>query len=330
MTSILVMGVCGSGKTTVGKLIARRLNFEYVEGDDFHPPENKAKMAEGIPLDDRDRLPWLEILRNQIADGKCVVACSALKKTYRDILRSDGKKLQIVHLEGSRDLLFERLRRRKGHFMPKELLNSQLATIERPHNEGHIFNANVADDPNKIVDDFLIHKVLTFWFEESSPSDWFSKSDEYDQTIKNNFSQLHDDVSSGKYPDWRTSAEGCLAEIIVLDQMSRNMFREDARAHASDSQALECTLYMIQNGLDRELSRIMRSMAYMPLQHSENLEHQNKSVEYFVELDEQVEDVHEHRAIIQRFGRFPHRNKYLGRISTQEEIHFLDHEFTPF
>ncbi|WP_071518708.1 gluconokinase [Geitlerinema sp. PCC 9228] len=133
----VVMGVSGVGKTSVGQLLARRLRVEFIEGDDFHPPENIAKMENGIPLTDRDRYPWLLALRQKIdtlpSQGKGgVVACSALKENYREILSGGGTTITWIFLEGARSLLQQRLKRRQGHFMTAELLDSQLATLEPP------------------------------------------------------------------------------------------------------------------------------------------------------------------------------------------------------
>lgn len=132
---IVVMGVSGSGKTTVGEALAERLGWRFVEGDSFHPPENVAKMSAGIPLDDNDRAPWLkalaaEIARDEAAGRPSVVGCSALKRAYRDILRSGAPCVRFVHVDGDRAVLTERLSHRAGHFFPARLLDSQLAALE--------------------------------------------------------------------------------------------------------------------------------------------------------------------------------------------------------
>ncbi len=128
------MGVSGSGKSTIGKLLADRLNLRFYDGDDFHPKENVSKMASGIPLNDADRKPWLLAI-NRFAskhnDGGMVIACSALKQSYRDLLQ-DGLSCTFVFLEGSADLIFGRMKLRKNHFMPISLLKSQLETLEKP------------------------------------------------------------------------------------------------------------------------------------------------------------------------------------------------------
>lgn len=130
---VVVMGVAGSGKTTVGTLLARRLGLPYAEADDFHPPANIAKMAAGVPLDDADRAPWLARiaawLAGQGASGG-VVSCSALRRRYRDRLRAAAPGLFFVHLHGSEELIGRRIAQRAGHFMPPALLRSQFEALE--------------------------------------------------------------------------------------------------------------------------------------------------------------------------------------------------------
>ena len=130
----VVMGVSGCGKSAVGSLLAGALGVPYVEGDDVHPPENVAKMAAGVPLDDADRAGWLAALRARIATaraqgGGLVVSCSALKRGYRDLLREGDPALRFAHLDGPREVL-ERRMQRPGHFLPPSLLDSQLRTLQ--------------------------------------------------------------------------------------------------------------------------------------------------------------------------------------------------------
>lgn len=130
----VVMGASGCGKSAVGSLLAGALGVPYVEGDDVHPPENVAKMAAGVPLDDADRAGWLAALRARIATaraqgGGLVVSCSALKRGYRDLLREGDPALRFAHLDGPREVL-ERRMQRPGHFMPPSLLDSQLRTLQ--------------------------------------------------------------------------------------------------------------------------------------------------------------------------------------------------------
>ncbi|MFI0901370.1 gluconokinase [Streptomyces sp. NPDC020983] len=132
-TVIVVMGVSGSGKSTVGGLLAERLGVEYAEADDFHPAANVAKMAAGQPLDDADRAPWLDAIAEWIAgrgDRGGVVSCSALRRRYRDRLRAAGSGVFFLHLDGSPELIAARLAARTGHFMPAGLLGSQFGALE--------------------------------------------------------------------------------------------------------------------------------------------------------------------------------------------------------
>lgn len=130
---VVVMGVAGTGKTTIGPLLAARLGVPYAEGDDFHPAANIAKMAAGIPLEDADRWPWLDAI-GAWAHGRAglggVVSCSALKRSYRDRLRAAAPGVEFVHLAGDRSLIEDRMSHRQGHFMPTALLDSQFATLE--------------------------------------------------------------------------------------------------------------------------------------------------------------------------------------------------------
>ncbi|MGH1549069.1 gluconokinase [Leifsonia poae] len=130
---VVVMGVSGSGKTTVGQLLADRLGVPFVDGDALHPPANVAKMASGIPLDDDDRAPWLRTIGDTLAGTSpegVVVACSALKRAYRDLIRAEAPNAVFAELDGDRELLAARMAARPGHFMPVSLLDSQLATLQ--------------------------------------------------------------------------------------------------------------------------------------------------------------------------------------------------------
>ncbi len=133
---VIVMGVSGAGKTTVGRALSTRLGWEFIEGDDFHPAANIEMMAAGHPLTDADRAPWLAALRRRIDEilasgGHAVIACSALKHSYRSVLAGqDSDAVRFVQLDVPREVLRERLRHRHGHFMPASLLDSQLATLE--------------------------------------------------------------------------------------------------------------------------------------------------------------------------------------------------------
>ena len=153
---IVVMGVCGCGKSTVGQQLAAARGVEFAEGDLFHPPENVARMAAGIPLTDEDRQGWLATLADRLAAARAagqglVLSCSALKRSYRDVLRHGAPDLQFVHLTGSRELLSERMNHRPGHYMPASLLDSQLAILEPPGADENAVTFDVAQPPESIV-----------------------------------------------------------------------------------------------------------------------------------------------------------------------------------
>ena len=158
----IVMGVTGSGKTTVGRLLAEQLGWEFADADDFHPQANVEKMERGIPLNDEDRAPWLERLRVQItswiANGRnAVLACSALKRTYRQEL-SVGPEVRFVYLKGSPELIARRLRLRRGHFADEKLLAGQFADLEEPKDA---LVVDIHPEPERIVDTICQRLNLT-------------------------------------------------------------------------------------------------------------------------------------------------------------------------
>ncbi|WP_125775517.1 gluconokinase [Antribacter gilvus] len=157
---IVVIGVAGSGKTTVALLLAERTGRPYAEADDFHPPKNVALMAAGTPLTDAERWPWLEALRAWLdaqsdAGRSTVMTCSALRRPYRDLLRTARGRVVFVHLDGAREILQQRITGRSGHFMKPEMLTSQLAALEplEPDEDG--FVVDLALTPEEIVAQIL-------------------------------------------------------------------------------------------------------------------------------------------------------------------------------
>lgn len=153
---IVVMGVSGSGKSTVGRLLAKTLRLPFQDGDELHPPDNIARMAAGVPLTDADRQDWLAAIGKRLAaaggrrDG-VVVACSALKRAYRDQLRAVAPDLRLVYLQGPAPLLAERLAARRDHYMPASMLPSQLAALESPGSDEGAIAVDVAQSPEAIV-----------------------------------------------------------------------------------------------------------------------------------------------------------------------------------
>ncbi len=157
---LVVMGVSGSGKTTIGALLAGRLGWPYAEADDFHPEANVAKMAAGRPLDDEDRAPWLALIAEWIAEQQDsgrpgVVSCSALKRAYRDVLRGGRPGVLVVYLDGSRELIERRLVARHGHFMKAEMLDSQFAALEPPGPDEYAVAVSITGAPGEIVDEIV-------------------------------------------------------------------------------------------------------------------------------------------------------------------------------
>lgn len=169
------------------------------------------------------------------------------------------------------------------------------------------------------------HDIIEFWFEEIDSALWWQKSAEFDAVITQRFSELHRQASLGELYSWRVTPEGRLAEIIVLDQFSRNMFRDQAVAFAQDSLALVLAQEAIQAGDDKLLSALQRSFLYMPFMHSESLLIHEIAERIFSDLGiaSALDFELKHKAIIEQFGRYPHRNQILNRDSNAAEIEFL-------
>lgn len=167
--------------------------------------------------------------------------------------------------------------------------------------------------------------ILDFWFSPETQPNWFAKSDQFDQSLKEKFSDILEQASKAELWSWRKNADGRLAEILVLDQFSRNIFRDTPRAFAQDSLALALAQEAISQDLDKQLSPEQRSFLYMPFMHSESKLIHEFALKLFQRLGnpENLEYEIKHKIIIDRFGRYPHRNQILGRESTEEELSFL-------
>jgi uncharacterized protein (DUF924 family) len=176
-------------------------------------------------------------------------------------------------------------------------------------------------------------EVLDFWFgREGEPGygefreAWFTKDPEFDQRVRDRFEALHQAAAAGELDDWKEEARSCLALVILLDQLPRNMYRGDPRSYATDYKAQETAEHAVDRAFDRELPAFQRMFLYMPFMHSEDLAHQRRSVELFRALGGENDATGyavRHMEIVERFGRFPHRNEVLGRRTTPEEAEFL-------
>jgi gluconokinase len=158
--ALIVMGVSGSGKSTIGEALAARIGWRFEDADSFHPASNVAKMSAGHPLTDEDRWPWLRAIADEIdrvsaAGERIVIGCSALKRAYRDLLVHGRHDVRIVYLQGAQALIADRLGQRKDHFMPAALLESQFKTLERPTPDEHAVTVSIDAPVETIVDDIL-------------------------------------------------------------------------------------------------------------------------------------------------------------------------------
>ncbi len=171
----------------------------------------------------------------------------------------------------------------------------------------------------------MYRDVLEFWFEQTEPSQWWKKDDGFDRVIIERYSALHRAAARCELFEWRMDARGRLAEVIVLDQFSRNMFRGSPLCFAQDALALALAQEAIAAGAENALTPVERSFLYMPFMHSESLKIHEVAVELFRNngIQNNLDYEFKHRAIIERFGRYPHRNSILGRESTAEEVEFL-------
>ncbi len=178
-----------------------------------------------------------------------------------------------------------------------------------------------------------ITEVLDFWFADGMAARWFESDPAFDAEVREKLGEVHEQAARGALDGWQESGAGAVALCILLDQVPRNMFRGNPRAFATDPNALDVTRHAIEHGLDRDLPQIQRVFLYLPLEHSEDLRDQHECCRLMEQLDEQpkVQDyARQHRDVIARFGRFPHRNAILGRESTTEEQAFLEQPGSSF
>jgi uncharacterized protein (DUF924 family) len=165
----------------------------------------------------------------------------------------------------------------------------------------------------------MYQEIIDFWFTELKPKQWWQKDTAFDLMIQTRFGELLDQAKANELFQWREAALGSLAEVIVLDQFSRNIYREKPESFASDSLALALAQFAISKGFDRDLPDVQRIFLYMPFMHSES-----------VGIQSNIDFEYKHKVIIDKFGRYPHRNQILGRQSTDEEIEFLKQENSGF
>ncbi|PJK28424.1 DUF924 family protein [Minwuia thermotolerans] len=183
------------------------------------------------------------------------------------------------------------------------------------------------------MEDPDIARLLGFWFGELEPKDYWTRNDALDERIRREFGALYERASAGGLDHWQETPEGALALVIALDQLPRNMFRGEPRAFATDEKALDVAEGAIERGFDRRLPNDRCMFLYMPFEHSEDLSVQERSLEIFRRLgltDEVYGFVVRHHEIVARFGRFPHRNRILGRETTPEEAAFLEEPNSSF
>ncbi|MFA0441004.1 gluconate kinase [Vibrio sp. 10N.286.49.C2] len=155
-SSVIVMGVCASGKTTIGAMLAQKLGRKFIDGDDLHPRANIQKMVSGEPLNDDDRAPWLERIRDaayslESKNEHGIIVCSALKRHYRDQIREGNEHVTFLFLDGSYDLILERMRNRSGHFMKENMVKSQFDALERPDTEPQTVVVNIDCTMDEVV-----------------------------------------------------------------------------------------------------------------------------------------------------------------------------------
>jgi len=168
-------------------------------------------------------------------------------------------------------------------------------------------------------------EIIKFWFEEIEPAQWWKKDEMFDQMIRDRFADVHAQAVNGELAEWRAEAQGRLAEVIVLDQFSRNMFRGTPESFVYDALALSLAQDAVAAGADQEIAPVQRSFLYLPFMHSESLDVHQTALELYQKngIQNNLDFEIKHKQIIERFGRYPHRNQILDRDSTEEELEFL-------
>ena len=178
----------------------------------------------------------------------------------------------------------------------------------------------------------MIEDIINFWFSEEVKPLWFNSTPEFDQQLRDQYETLWQQGMDGELESWTDTAEGCLALVILFDQFPLNMFRDQAKGYSSEKLARNVADLAILRGFDQQLPESQIAFLYLPFMHSENLDDQKRSIELFGKagFEQNLRFAHHHREIIEKFGRFPHRNEALGRDSTQAEIDYLnsDEAFT--
>ncbi|MAQ70888.1 MAG: hypothetical protein CL565_01710 [Alphaproteobacteria bacterium] len=169
--------------------------------------------------------------------------------------------------------------------------------------------------------------ILDFWFKETQPQQWFQKNEEFDELVRERFLESYEMARKGHLDDWKQDADGCLALCLLLDQFPRNMFRGSPQSFASDGQALLIAKYAISKGFDQVLQPVKQRFIYLPFEHSESMTDQKRSLELFEKMKQEdplsYEYALRHYKVIEEYGRFPHRNAILDRVSTPEEKEYL-------
>ena len=172
----------------------------------------------------------------------------------------------------------------------------------------------------------MYQQIVEFWFAEETSKLWYNSNPEFDQLLTDRYLETWQQAARGELDHWMESAEGCLALVIILDQFPLNMFRGQAKSFSTEAKSREVAAVAIEKGFDQNLPLEQRAFVYMPYMHSESLADQDRSLELFdvPGLEGSLRFAHHHRAIVEKFGRFPHRNKALGRTSSEAEIDYLN------